>query len=363
MQEDAQAGSTDSSRRIPVLVNSRRPEALLAVLSAFAVADDLARQGQCAEAAGYMLEHSPALALSAEGNALLALRRVRWLRHGGDLGAAQAALQEAQLSAAFAHPAAKPQLLADCVVQQARLTYDLDPNGAVSRISFRRIEEHIGTARSAQMQWESANLQALVCRRKLEAQRARTAGAGPTRTDALLQLASDCFDAAFFWLVASGDAHHLRAVLANYAYHLQWLIHQKMPVAEQIGLGNVIDAWRLSQTIAERFDLPENSAWNYIMLADLWLQHPQARYLLQTDARLWPRERSPAHLDFYQRALELAHDTGNLRQRLLAMDRCAAFLLAIGNARLAVEYKQRRDRLLNAHAHENPELRHEPLLA
>lgn len=110
----------------------------------------------------------------------------------------------------------------------------------------------------------------------------------------------------------------------------------------------LIQAWRLAQTIASRFDLPDDSAWDHIMLADLWLRHPAARALIVDDGRLWPNERSPATADFYHHGVEVARRVGDRRQEIMALDRCAAFFMDSGNAKLGAVWRSRRDEQLIA---------------
>ena len=335
----------------PRLNDSPCAKAVLAILSAVCVADDFAHQGHYLDAADYLAERMPGLSLSTEAVALLLLRRSRWLRRGGRLQDAAGALGRAAAMARKAPPSVRADLVAEAQVQRARLAYDTDPITTSSRIRFARLHEHVDAAGSTQLRWECANLQAQAARRKLQhlLARARPPAQQVQQVQELLDEADHSFAAAFYWLASAADAYHLQAVLVNYAYHLQWLVRNQLHGREAATIDDVVEAWRLCQTIVERFDLPEDSAWDYIMLADLWLGDAQARHLLRSDARLWPRDRSPARPDFYVRGVELAHKMGNPRQKILALDRYAAFMREYGNATLAAQAKSDRDQLLMQH--------------
>ncbi len=336
---DANSPSKGESPPFPRLCVQRTPAAALGVVAAVMIADDLARQAQYGDAVAHLASHQQALGLSAEARAVFAVRQVRWLRRSGLRAEAQAVMLAVAPSVRKAHPQVRGLLTAEFALQTARLTYDENPTGNAPKINFERLGQQIGQAGSAQLLWEVCNLQALACRRKLQALLAREVPAQAATLLRVAQQATDCFEAAFFWLTLAGDAYHLQAVLVNYAYHLQWpLSHQLNHVAlvstpDQIA--HVVEAWRLSQAVIEKFDLPEDSAWDYIMLADLWLGQPQVRAVIRSDWRLWPGNRSPAVAAFYARGVELARQTGDARQQALALDRSAAFHKDNGDSELA----------------------------
>lgn len=324
------------------------PEDMLPAMTAVVIADALAQQALYTEAVQHINEHEPGLRLSSEGRALLLLRTVRWLRRLGRRADAEGALVAARAHARAAHPQARANLLAECAVQTARITYDKAPLRLASRINFNTLSDQIELAGSAQLSWECANLRALASRRKLQALLARAPQARSADVATIADDALRSFRAAFFWLLVNFDAYHLQAVLVNYAYHLQWLMHETTPLLQAPNIADVVGAWHLSQTIVEKFDLPEDSAWDYIMLSDLWFGQPAARASIRTDWRLWLKQRSPANLDFYLRGVELAKGSGDSRQQLLALDRCAAFLTEIGLAQKAEAFLRERDQILGS---------------
>ena len=369
----ATASCKDAARVGPPLnVNvgpslSARPVAadILAVLAAVLVADDLARQALYTEAVRHLDDSEAHLNLSLEATAVLALRKVRWLRRAGKREQALAVLADAEGLAAVAHPLARGALTAEFALQSARLLYDSDPPKNSHKINFERIHQHIDNAGSPKLLWEAANLQALTCRRKLQALLARTVAVNPATLQNAAAQAQTCFGTAFYWLVVADDPYHLQAVLVNFAYHLQWPLQQSSLalVADPRAMADVVEAWRLSQAVVEKFELPEDSAWDFIMLADLWLGQGAARDLIRSDWRLWPSQRSPAFAAFYERAVALAMQTGDARQQALALDRQAAFCKQNGNAHDANRALQARNALLAADQKLEAQLANEVLWA
>ncbi len=337
-----------SADESPRLALQREPAATLNAVAALVVADALARQAHYADAVEHLTQAGAELVLSAEGAAVFELRKIRWLRRSGRRASALALLASAQAAVQKAHPQARRSLAAELNLQVARLSYDADPTRNADKINFERLGQQIDQAGSAKLLWEVANLQALAFRRKLQALLVRSV---PAQLATLLRInaqVDDCFGAALFWLAVADDPYHLQAVLVNYAYHLQWPLQQQNTALVQSAavVLDVVKAWRLSQAMIEKFDLPEDSAWDFIMLADLWLGHSGARALMQTDWRLWPSQRSPAEAAFYERALTLAGQTGDARQQVLALDRCAAFCKESGDwPRAAAALKERDDLL------------------
>lgn len=339
-------------REGPRLAAQRLPSASLSVVAALIVADALARQAQYPDAIEHLNEAAIDLALSAEGAAVFELRKIRWLRRSGQRDAALALLSGAQAQVRQAHPQARGGLAAELTLQSARLTYDSNPTKNGNKINFERLGQQIDQAGSPKLLWEVANLQALTYRRKLQALMARTVPAQLATLQRVNVAVNDCFGAALYWLAVADDPYHLQGVLVNYAYHLQWPLHQQKTALVQSAavVADVVKAWGLSQAMIEKFDLPEDSAWDFIMLADLWLGHSGVRAVIKTDWRLWPSQRSPAEAAFYERAIALARQTGDARQQVLALDRCAAFCKESGDWQRAIETLNERNNLTAADA-------------
>ena len=347
--DESASGSAIES---PSLTLQREPAATLNAVAALVVADALARQAQYADAVEHLTQAADALNLSAEGAAVFELRKIRWMRRSGQRDAALAVLAGAQVVVRQAHPQARGGLAAELTLQAARLSYDADPTRNADKINFERLGQQIDQAGSPKLLWEAANLQALASRRKLQALLVRTVPVQLATLERVNGQVNDCFGAALYWLAVADDAYALQGVLVNYAYHLQWPLQQQNTALVQSPavVLDVVKAWRLSQAMIEKFDLPEDSAWDFIMLADLWLGHSGARALMQTDWRLWPSQRSPAEAAFYERGVALAKQTGDARQQVLALDRCAAFCKESGDWQRGVEALKERDDLMALNA-------------
>ena len=331
------------------LTHSHTPASILSAISVITVADELARRAQYAEALEHLAEHAHALDLSAEAQASLALRRARWLRRTGAVQNAGSALQEAQILALAAHVDARGSLLAECATLRARLQYDADPLASAKTINFARLAEQVEEAGSPQLRWELGNLQALTIRRRIENMLGGDQVAQASQLSQLAEQAGRAFNVAFYWLLVASDPYHLQAVLVNYAHHLQWLGSQDCAAIAAPEVADIVTAWRISQLVMEKFDLPEDSAWDYIMFADLWLGSTKARVLIGADWRLWPKSRSPATDDFYLHASELARQTGDAGQQVFVWDRRAAFHKATGHLKEAIDALHSRDALFDHH--------------
>lgn len=352
LPQETGASLAIQSSKSPSLAAPRDPAATLCAVAALVVADSLARQAQYPDAVAHLNEQAGSLYLSAEGLAVFELRKIRWLRRSGQRSAALAVVARAQTLLRQAHPLARGGLTAEFTLQAARLSYEVNPSESMHKINFERLCQQVDQAGSPKLLWEVANLQALTYRRKLQALIARTVPAQLATLQRVNMDINDCFGTALFWLAVADDPYHLQSVLVNYAYHLQWPLqqHNAELVQSAAVVADVVKAWRLSQAMIEKFDLPEDSAWDFIMLADLWLGHSGARALMLTDWRMWPNQRSPAEAAFYERAIALASQTGDARQKVLALDRCAAFCKESGDWQRAAETLKERNDLTAADA-------------
>ena len=345
------------------LTLSHTPASMLLAISVIAVADELARRAQYVEAVEHLAEQVRALDLSAEAQALLALRRARWLRRTGSTHHAGLALQEAQILAPAAHVEARASLLAECAMLRARLQYDADPLASPKVINFGQLTEQVEKAGSPQFRWELSNLQAMATRRSMETMLRDDSTARASQLMRLAEKANQAFNIAFYWLLTGSDPYHLQAVLVNYAHHLEWLRAQHCGAIASTDVADIVSAWRLSQLVTEKFDLTEDSAWDYIMLADFWLGSHSARVLIAADWRLWPQSRAPGMTDFYLHAVEVARRTGDARQQIFVWDRSAEFYKRTGRLREAEHALHNRDALFDCHAGLAKRLTHESFYA
>ena len=326
---------------LPSLAPNFEPASTLVGLGMVVVADDLARQGHFADAAQHLADMVGKVSLSGEGLAAVMLRKARYWRRAGQRAKSAHALHLAEAAARRAHASVCADLDADCAMQRARLAYEADPVGQAHKLDFARLQGHLQLSTSPRLRWEWANLQGLTLRRRIE----KLMPASPDRAAALVDAALQAHSTALYWLVVAQDPYHTQAVVINYAYLLQRLAALGLKQT----LGDAVDAYRLAATITNRFELVEDSAWDYIMLGQLWLEQPQVREQVRTDARLWPGGFSPADAAFYERACQLAQAGGDARQLFEALELQAGFLRETGHARAAARVLTSSEELLTQH--------------
>ncbi len=324
-------GATDGSPALPDLPTllaepARTPPAISAFLQAvnrFSVAEDALRRGDCAESVAQWRAMLDELALSHAGQALTGLRLARALRRAGRFAEAQQALRHAALQARAVLGRAGDSLRAECALMAARLRFDVARADAVREIDFSALWQQTQQSLSHSLQAQWANLNALVVRRRLLA--LHEAGAPMPERMALHERQLGLYEAAMFWLLEDGDAYTLQAVAINLANYLNgtwmWLQWQ----------GDTLDAWQgaslrafaLGHALLDRFDLPQDSAWDFIMLAQLYMDRPEVRAWLHEHPLAWPSGKSPADAAFYQKSIQIAEACGDRRQLIVAWDQLA----------------------------------------
>ena len=121
------------------------------------------------------------------------------------------------------------------------------------------------------------------------------------------------------------QGHTLQAVVINLANYLNgtrvWLDLEGLALQDWMGAS--LHAFALGHTLLDRFDLPQDSAWDFIMLAELYMSNPDMRAWLAEHPLSWPHQQSPAHESFYRKAIEVAVACGDKRQLIVAWDQLA----------------------------------------
>ena len=127
--------------------------------------------------------------------------------------------------------------------------------------------------------------------------------------------------AALFLCLQTEQMERARNICANMAYAHQklarWVVESR-GAAPEVGashLDHAIAWYAVSMSFHYRFDLPENLAYLYIYLGELWLSGTSARAAFEAAwLRLtWDGER-PDEAGFYKRACECAQQVGDPRQ-------------------------------------------------
>lgn len=281
--------------------------------------------------------------LSDECGCLLGLRLVVALRSGAEQNNIPSYLADIELRAARLPVRLRTYFLGEVAMFLARDTFNHSPVNASSDINFMQLRRHLDASPNTSTQWEWYNLKALTLRRHIEKQ-LQLHGTTPI-IDSLATQVLHQFSAAYFWTLVSKKPYLNQVVACNYAYNLYWLYSKKL----YPNLDACIAWFVLAHTIVDKFDLPQDSAWDFLMLGDIYLSSQQARQLIKTDVLSWPEQTNPGHETFYQRALELAQKYGNLRQEITALNQLAGFLQLQGSGLQRQAAQKQRDALMSLH--------------
>ncbi|MCA0325789.1 MAG: hypothetical protein LCH89_09330 [Proteobacteria bacterium] len=304
--------------------------ALLGLVNQFTLADDALRRGEYTDSALLWQTMLNELALSTCGQTLVGLRLVRALRRGGQFSQAHPVLKQAALQARATAGRAGDSLRAECALLAARLRFDVARVEAARELDFGQLWRHTQQSLSPSLQAQWANLHALVVRRRLLALHEAGAPLAERVAVHLHQLA--LYEAAIFWLLEDGDAYNLQAVVINLANYLNgvqvWLKPTDQARADWFEAS--LTAFALGHTLLDRFDLPQDSAWDFIMLGELYMGTPEVRAWLHANPLAWPGQQSPAHEGFYRKSIEVAVACGDQRQIIVAWDQLARWRLTFG---------------------------------
>jgi hypothetical protein len=308
-----------------------------------AVIDALIHIGNYREAAQLLAIQLQRPALSDECSCLFGLRLVIALRNGAQLENIPSYLAGIELKAARLPVRLRTYFLGEVAMFRARELFNHSPVNASSKINFLQLRGHLDASPNTSTQWEWFNLKALTLRRHIEKQ-LQLYGPSPIIESLATQVLHE-FSSAYFWTLISKNPYLNQAVACNYAYNLYWL-HSKNLYPN---LDACIAWFKLAHTIVDKFDLPQDSAWDFLMLGDIYLSSHLARQLIKTDVLSWPEQTNPGHETFYQRALELARKYGDTRQEITALNQLAGFLQLQGSGHQRQAVQKQRDALMTLH--------------
>lgn len=275
------------------------------------LADDLFRHSDF-QAAHDELQAAYAMHLTPEGLQLVLIKDAYALKHHGQYAAARQCCTRIIQIANTNTKAPAMGSLAKFMLD--RIRYDENP--AVAYESLRhtaQVPENLHIPNPiALAEWH--NLQALIARRRMLAVPRE---AEQTHWDALTH-----FESALYLRMASQDASKVPDVLFNLAFHLQ--------KAHGLGLASLIDLciwYGMAVRYDHRHNLMGSSAWDYIFMGHLWLDHhAELQSLMQQSAAtgldlntaLLLDKHHPWQAAFYQEAIRQAKLTGDDRQQGIA---------------------------------------------
>lgn len=302
-------GKVALASNLPSLCLDTEPIQMVNIVQHIMQADDLTRMGNFEDAATYLSEHFANHAMhSAECMALVTLRQMRLARLGSNQAAAKAA---AKSSLSWIHkcsPMLAPYLLAERELIDARTKYQFNPVQFSTGFNTARLEKMVTATDAPRLRAELCQLQGLVMRRRVDALVEKKS---PRHQIALIaHRAIQLHEAALYWSMTTRDAYATQAGILNFAYLLQRLAQAELLDS----FTPALRAYSVAFNISERFEFPDDCGWDYIMLAELWLQEPEVRRFMAHNPLLWPNGKNPAHATYYKDLVQLAKKVGNDQQ-------------------------------------------------
>ncbi len=293
---------------VKLLAGEYSPDALLALLVDFLIADSFAVDGAFRSALE-TLEKIPEAVLASDGQALWLMRRAHCHNRLGHFIEARACTE--------AVCALEGQLLDTGMAAYARFWLDRIAYNQAPAANFQRLWQQVafprdghGTDPGHLSEWH--NLRALCARRMLHDAHARNEPVAQCRD--YHRAAQAHYESAFYWALKLRDFERLQAFVINYAFHLQSAI--------PLGFSSVPETYRwhrLAHAYADKLDAGRDSSWEYIFLGKFWLDH-EAELKTRADEALLALtvDAHPAHQAFYEESIRGVQRTGDPRQEALA---------------------------------------------
>jgi len=312
----------------------------LAVLDCFLIADDLARNGLFVDAATSMAEALALPGLSPELQCVVHLRLARFLGRAGRFAHCQASLAAVAQLQPLLEPPMREHVLAEWAIAGWRLRYDdvAHPGQYPEFGASPAAVATVATLTDAHLMAKLLNLQASVWRRRM--------GEGNS------VLSQQAFDnslrhtmAAIYWALVCGDAFNVM----NFASNLGFLLQQ----SGQYQLTNhdlsALNWLMLSQRYINRFEWQDESLWDHVFLAELYLGSPSVREALALQRPFLMNALTPDTEAFYQQALKVGERLAEPRQLASMYKLYVRFLEQTGQAKKAAAERRKCEALMAQH--------------
>jgi len=119
------------------------------------------------------------------------------------------------------------------------------------------------------------------------------------------------WSAALFCFMSGNQHEQVQNMCANVGY-----LHQRLCDLDVISSpADALDWYALAQAWHNRFDLPDNSVWEYVFIGDFWLVRKDVReWIKNAEAQGRWAGRHPSTLDFYEFSYQRATEIGEPRQ-------------------------------------------------
>ena len=292
-----------------------------AAAQALALADDFMLRGSYADSRDILMIQLEKLRLTPSAECLWMLRIVRCYNRMGDavqakLWAEKVAVRLPKLDGVFVHHVA-----AELAVAHQRWKFNAQPVASSNKMALNELVASAQSAPSALLLAQAENLKGLALRRLL----AKRVNKNLDVTDEVKSLLSTTCT-AYFWACVAQDGYYQQAIATNMGYLMHWLSKHMLYKGEQACL----QWFALARTLVDRFELPQDSAWDYVMVGTAYMECAQSRAKLKTLAVAWPDTEGPNTEAFYTRGVQLAQDFGDARQRILSLDLLAKYYKQAG---------------------------------
>lgn len=150
---------------------------------------------------------------------------------------------------------------------------------------------------------------AILCERRWLEQHAQSASHAEIARHMTQALRYGC--AALFGYLVGFQYEYVQYICANLAYFLQ----RSYVLGLNTDVSTAFTWYALAQAWQNRFELPDNTVWEYVFLGDFWLYHPEVRpiFLKLTASSGWEGRR-PDTYEFYFHAWNRACEIAEPRQ-------------------------------------------------
>lgn len=330
------AGSNDTEAQMAKCLSVS-----LKLLDCFLISDDLARNGLFTDAATSMAHAFALPDLSPEVQCVVHLRQTKyWGRAGRHADSHTSLAQVARLQAQLLPPM-REHVRAAWAVKGWRLRYDdLAQTGQYPEFGTSPAAvASAATVVDAHLMCKALNIQASIWRRHMNA------GDLAARQTAFQNSWRD-YEAGIYWALICHDDFDVMNLSSNLGY----LLHR----SGQCGLPDrSVDAlhWlMLSQRYIERYEWQDESLWDYVYLAELYLTSTAAREHIHNQRPFVMHDLTPDREDFYLYALKLGERLGEPRQLATMHDLYCQYLDLTRQPKKARAQRQQRDAFMDLHA-------------
>lgn len=295
---------------------------------ALALADDFMVRGKYAECREILVNQHEKLLLTDCARSLWMLRIVRCCQRLGDSERAKLWSEQIQplvpkLKGVFARHVAAELFMLD-----ERRKFNAQPVASSLAMAFDGMVASAQSAPSALLLTQAENLKGLALRRLVAARVAKGLDCAGDVKNVLLTTST-----AYFWACVAQDGYYQQAVATNMGYLLHWLSKHGLHDGWQTSL----QWFALARTLVDRFELPQDSAWDHVMVGTAYMESLEARAGLRADVLAWPDDQGPDTEAFYLRGLQLAQTFGDARQRIMTLDLMAQHYQYTGNLLMLAE--------------------------